>query len=211
MESSLSSHASSEFENDVRNEEANLSEETEEHADTLTGPPTKKQRLGAQFAYRSTAAAAPTEDLGEISSDTSGSVPGSPLPSGITPEDDMQEQVTVCHWKGCDVGDCANMDNLVTHVHDDHIGVRQKKYACEWVGCARFGAQHASGYALRAHMRSHTREKPFFCALPGRFFKCSFSTLGCSNEPRVRQIIHTIGCTCEAYADCTRNRSTTAI
>jgi uncharacterized Zn-finger protein len=59
------------------------------------------------------------------------------------------------------------MDNLVEHLHDDHIGTRQKKYSCEWSDCTRKGIPHASGYALRAHMRSHTREKPFYCTLPG--------------------------------------------
>ena len=58
------------------------------------------------------------------------------------------------------------MDNLVDHIHDVHIGQRQKKYSCEWEKCARKGMPHASGYALRAHMRSHTREKPFYCQLP---------------------------------------------
>ena len=58
------------------------------------------------------------------------------------------------------------MDQLVSHIHTVHIGQRQKKYSCEWEGCSRKGMPHASGYALRAHMRSHTREKPFYCALP---------------------------------------------
>lgn len=60
------------------------------------------------------------------------------------------------------------------HIHDDHIGSRKAKYACEWDDCSRKGLTHASGYALRAHMRSHTREKPFYCTLPGI---CAFFTL----------------------------------
>lgn len=85
----------------------------------------------------------------------------------MSAEDDYgQEQVTVCKWDGCDAGDLENMDKLVEHLHEDHIGTRQKKYSCEWSDCIRKGIPHASGYALRAHMRSHTREKPFYCTLP---------------------------------------------
>ena len=103
----------------------------------------------------------PADD--EISSDTSGSVPGSPMDM-----DDMEhaEQVTVCRWNGCN-HDLGNMDDLVKHIHDEHIGTRKAKYACEWDDCTRKGLAHASGYALRAHMRSHTKEKPFYCTLPG--------------------------------------------
>lgn len=111
----------------------------------------------------------------DISSDTDGSVSGSVhgLPAGLDDEDDKaaaggKEQVSICRWEDCDAGDQGNMDVLVKHLHEEHIHARQKKYSCEWIDCTRKGHPHASGYALRAHMRSHTREKPFYCTLPGR-------------------------------------------
>lgn len=113
-----------------------------------------------------------------ISSDTDGSVPGSPHmgASAVMPGEEEDgvlghkgEQVSSCRWEGCPAGELGNMDLLVQHLHDEHIHARQKKYSCEWADCTRKGIPHASGYALRAHMRSHTREKPFYCTLPGKF------------------------------------------
>jgi hypothetical protein len=134
--------------------------------------PSKRLRLNNRAPSSPPAAHAnvpPLEDLGDISEDTDGSVPASPNHHpGMSQDDDFgQDQVTVCKWEGCDAGDLENMDNLVEHLHEDHIGTRQKKYSCEWSDCTRKGIPHASGYALRAHMRSHTREKPFYCTLPG--------------------------------------------
>jgi len=143
-------------------------------------PPNKRRKVGSSAYDRHTPLSSAQEEplraqspASSISSDTSGEVPNSPstmLLGGPAPDDDFDKeyhQVTVCRWDGCDVGECGNMDLLVAHIHEDHIGTRQKKYACEWDDCQRKGLPHASGYALRAHMRSHTREKPFFCQLPG--------------------------------------------
>lgn len=58
------------------------------------------------------------------------------------------------------------MDRLVDHINDKHIPPRQKKYFCEWEGCTRKSLPHTSAYALKAHMRSHTKEKPFMCQVP---------------------------------------------
>ena len=58
------------------------------------------------------------------------------------------------------------MDNLVQHLNNVHIVPKQKKFYCQWHGCGRKGQPHTSAYALKAHMRSHTKEKPFFCVLP---------------------------------------------
>ncbi|CAM1506964.1 Fc.00g066050.m01.CDS01 [Cosmosporella sp. VM-42] len=107
----------------------------------------------------------PLEGMSDVSSDTSGDIPSSPINARLD-EEDFQDQVTVCDWDGCLAGDQGNMDKLVEHIHNTHIENRQKKYTCEWRSCNRKGLPHASGYALKAHMRSHTREKPFYCYLP---------------------------------------------
>ena len=170
--SPLSSHASSEFTEDFKTEYREQSlDRLPDHDDNYLMPPAKRQRVGG-FSHRSTPQSlldTQQEEDEECSSDTSGDIPSSPPtgPTHMQDDDQISEQVTLCRWRSCPVGDVGNMDVLVQHLQDDHIGARQKKYACEWEGCPRIDAPHASGYALRAHMRSHTREKPFYCALPG--------------------------------------------
>lgn len=146
-------------------------------------PPSKRRRTGGTSSAwdRHTDISSVHEDMRppspttSVSSDSSAELPTSPTALGLiggTAEDDYsglgRDQVTACQWEGCDAGDLRHMDALVKHIHDEHVGSRQKKYLCEWKGCARKGQTHASGYALRAHMRSHTKEKPFYCILPGK-------------------------------------------
>ncbi|KAJ5160392.1 uncharacterized protein N7482_007396 [Penicillium canariense] len=144
-------------------------------------PPSKRRRTGVASWDRQTPMSSVQDELppppsptASISSDTSGDLPNSPTLLGAAlgnnQDDDYSgqsgDQVTVCRWDGCTAGDLGNMDGLVQHIHNDHIGSRQKRYSCEWTDCSRKGQTHASAYALRAHMRSHTREKPFYCTLP---------------------------------------------
>ncbi|KAF2463197.1 uncharacterized protein BDR25DRAFT_116034 [Lindgomyces ingoldianus] len=164
--SDLSDYASDDFPEDVKGRRLSF-EHTPDH-DTSSGRPSKRPRLNLRANSDPPAPVmAAADDFGELSEDTDGSVPASPHHPGMSADDDYgQDQVTVCKWEACEAGDLENMDKLVEHLHDDHIGVRQKKYSCEWSDCTRKGIPHASGYALRAHMRSHTREKPFYCTLP---------------------------------------------
>ncbi|KAI9722291.1 MAG: hypothetical protein M1812_001763 [Candelaria pacifica] len=152
--------------------------------DAVAMPPAKRQRTNPASELRASTSQhnfgsehVEQHDEGtDISSDTSGDVPNSPTNGTFQSQDDdpiLHEQVTVCRWENCEAGDLGDMDQLVAHIHDIHVGTRQKKYACEWLGCPRKAQLHASGYALKAHMRSHTREKPFYCLLPGESIKTS--------------------------------------
>jgi uncharacterized Zn-finger protein len=166
--SDLSDYASDDFPEDVKGRRHSFEHTPDREP---SGRPSKRPRLNMRaHSTEPPVIALPTaDDLGDISEDTEGSVPASPHHPGMSADDEYgQDQVTVCKWDGCEAGDLDNMDNLVEHLHDDHIGTRQKKYSCEWSDCNRKGIPHASGYALRAHMRSHTREKPFYCTLPGK-------------------------------------------
>ena len=165
---------------DFADEFGQMSDDDDLRQEPLAMPPAKRQRTGPASELRASTSQfnltseheEHREEESDISSDTSGDIPNSPV-NGVhqTQEDDptLQEQVTICRWEGCAAGDLGDMDRLVAHIHDIHVGTRQKRYACEWMGCNRKGQLHASGYALKAHMRSHTREKPFYCLLPGEF------------------------------------------
>lgn len=129
------------------------------------GPPPKRQRISPPAPDPAPPQTQDTMGDWDISSDSETSIPGSP--SRLDDDDHTHPQVSYCEWEACTAGDLGNMDNLVNHINDKHIDGKVKGYLCEWKTCSRRNMPHASGYALRAHMRSHTREKPFYCLVPG--------------------------------------------
>ncbi|KAK2742580.1 hypothetical protein FQN57_005206 [Myotisia sp. PD_48] len=171
--SPLSSLASDDF-----NEDLKLEDGEQSPANSATPMhPSKRRRIGISTWDHHTPVSSinddhpPASPTASISSDSSSGLPNSPTAMSILGADEDysgmgRDQVTTCLWEGCEIGDLGHMDALVKHIHDAHIGSRQKKYLCEWSDCGRKGQSHASGYALRAHMRSHTKEKPFYCSLP---------------------------------------------
>lgn len=190
-------------------------DDVQEDVEETELPPPKRLKVGDSTASSAIVAEPdpepdPLEGI-DVSSDSSGDIPSSPINVRLE-EDDFQEQVTVCAWEGCKAGDLGNMDKLVEHIHNDHIEGRQKKYTCEWIGCNRKSMPHASGYALKAHMRSHTREKPFYCYLPGMLSLLSQNNGDVSNVYyRVRSRFHAFRCPCEAHEDRPRDRGVAAV
>lgn len=184
VSSELSSHSDNEFPSEMPpssprspgGSQATISDH--ENDDLLSARPAKRRRTARARTPVSRSSPAshvrPPSPSTDISSDSETSLPPQ-SPKNAALADSAKDEYTiadefnrVCRWDGCDAGDLGNQDVLVQHVHDIHAGQAKPKarYACEWLDCKAKGKTQMSAYALRAHMRSHTKEKPFYCELP---------------------------------------------
>ncbi|KAK5120569.1 hypothetical protein LTR85_006225 [Meristemomyces frigidus] len=147
----------------------------EAEPETLAPPPKRRKTAGTggpsslsafDRAPSSQPALDQEDDTISLSSDGWSDAPGSPSHSEWALRDEAQTQ---CLWRDCPFGEASNNDELVKHVQATHCatgGPKRTKYVCEWGECQRKTSNHPSGYALKAHMRSHTKEKPYYCQLP---------------------------------------------
>ncbi|ORZ37683.1 hypothetical protein BCR44DRAFT_1511446 [Catenaria anguillulae PL171] len=90
-------------------------------------------------------------------------------PLSVAAADDLLPPKIVCMWDDCgEVFD--DSDYLVQHISDVHAkphkrGQEKPTYECKWAECPRRGVVQQSRFALIAHLRGHTGEKPYDCPI----------------------------------------------
>lgn len=64
----------------------------------------------------------------------------------------------VCMWKECSQS-CTSPEDLKSHL-ETHV---TPDLRCLWTQCSRFGEKQPNKYALIAHLRKHSGDRPFKC------------------------------------------------
>ncbi|KAI7854249.1 hypothetical protein BDC45DRAFT_441102, partial [Circinella umbellata] len=96
-----------------------------------------------------------------------------------------------CLWKDCGQI-CDDMQALIAHISDNHVGSGKPHYRCEWEGCPRNQKPFTKRHKMYNHLRTHTGERPFVCQKPGcgkRFSRPDSLTTHIKTHSNVRPFI----------------------
>ncbi|GAA5912107.1 C2H2-type zinc finger protein [Sporobolomyces salmoneus] len=139
---------------------------TSSFSPSLSPSPSKRSRRSSTASSSSSSFTGTRRDDDELSD-------GDATSYGFDPS---SVQIGKCEWGNhCGV-EFWELEPLAEHIHQVHAfpeenplqnNVSQKRaaasYICDWQGCPRRGKSQGSKFALVAHLRSHTGEKPFTC------------------------------------------------
>ncbi|KAI9496470.1 hypothetical protein BDB00DRAFT_751050, partial [Zychaea mexicana] len=78
---------------------------------------------------------------------------------------DEKEETHQCKWESCYL-EMGNLEELIVHVKDKHIGSGKALYYCGWENCPRNQKPFTKRHKMHNHLRTHTGERPFECKEP---------------------------------------------
>jgi hypothetical protein len=84
------------------------------------------------------------------------------------PSNSVEDRPASCGWLHCGQ-QFDNLQLLIAHISESHVGSGKASYRCEWENCARNQKPFTKRHKMFNHLRTHTGERPFVCKEEGKF------------------------------------------